>query len=784
MRLCSHQPKVCFLPLTLLITGLACSIAFSTAASVTVSISPSVAYVVPSFDQQFALMVSGATNPAVTWSVNNIVNGNATVGTITTGGHYVAPPGGAVGTSVTVRATSVQDSTAVGVATVYFINPVATITGLNPSSMPVGPFTLQVSGTNFVNGSVILWNGTALGTTFVSKNSLRATGNAAAAGKVSITVYNPGSLTSAAATLTVTDGGGSPPPPPPPPPPAISVQVTPGSAGIVAGGTQQFTAVVNNSSNQTVSWNVNGTPGGDNGTGLISASGLYTAPMTVPSPNVMTIRAVAAADGTSSGSATVTIKNPQAVTLGRFLDQATYGSTPSLTAHVQQIGMGAFITEQFNTPESAWPALSSDRNAAIDAFYSNAGNGQDQLRQRVIGVLSEIIVEALNKETNGDEIIPWLQILSKDAFGNYRQLLRDITLDASMGHYLDLANSNVQGGAPNENYPREVMQLFSIGVSQLNQDGSTVLDGNGQPVPTFSQTDVQQMARALTGWTYPNASNTTNSGGNGAYYAGTMLPVPGAHLGGSKTILGQTIPAGQTASQDVDSAINILMNHPNIAPFIATRLIRGLVTSNPSPTYINAVADKFVDNGSGVRGDMQAVIREVLMNAEARNDNPPSNFGRLRNPMQYILSVSRALGFSIGGASGFNYLLYQMNFGLLDPASVFGHYSPLFKVPQTGGLFGPEFQIYSASDAVNRANFMYSKLYVYPSNPQIASFVSLAGNPQALIDSVDNALLYGRMSQTLRAAIANSLAAMPDDNQRAIEALYLTMMSGEYLVQR
>src|SRR5262249_7002971 len=157
----------------------------------------------------------------------------------------------------------------------------------------------------------------------------------------------------------------------------------------------------------------------------------------------------------------------------------------------------------------------------------------------------------------------------------------EITLDATMGKYLDLANSGFFGGGANENYPREVMQLFSIGLVKLNPDGSTQLDASLNPIPTYTQTDVQQMAKALTGWTYGNASGVPPAYANSNYYPGAMLPVEAYHVQGAKTVLGTTIPSGQTTTQDLDSAIDILFNHPNVGPFVATRLIRALVTSNP-----------------------------------------------------------------------------------------------------------------------------------------------------------------------------------------------------------
>lgn len=262
-----------------------------------------------------------------------------------------------------------------------------------------------------------------------------------------------------------------------------------------------------------------------------------------------------------------------------------------------------------------------------------------------------------------------------------------------------------------------------------------------------------------------------------------MIPVPGKHNAAMKTILGQQLAAGQTIQQDLDGAIDIVFNHPNVGPFMATRLIRAFVTSNPSPAYVGRVAAVFNDNGQSVRGDLQAVLRAVIMDQEARDDNPPATFGRLRTPMQHTIAMSRALGLNINGASGFAYLFYNMNEGMLDAPSVFGHYSPTFRIPKSN-LFGPEFQIYSASDAVNRANFFYGMLFnPWPINPSLQPFANLAGNSNALINAVDNALLFGRMSQTTRNAIANALPSQPDNNARALAALYLTVTSGEYLVQ-
>lgn len=718
----------------------------------------------------FNVVVSGAANTAVIWTVNDISGGNATYGTIDATGKYTAPLVPPPGWTVTVKATSVADPTAAASAVVTVRNQIPYVTSVVPNTLPPGPFTVTVNGSRFVNGAQVLWNGAPLVTSFVNTATLTASGTATQLGTFNITVANPGpGAVSTPLALTVSSN--------------LIVIVTPNSANLLPGATQQYQASVSGNANQNVSWMVNGIIGGDPAGGSITAGGLYTAPAVIPVSGSATVTALSVADGVTKGSATAYIQDPQAITYGRFLEQTTFGPTPTLMAHVKQTGMQGFLDEQFITPESPWPSLATaQRSDAVDAFYANALKGQDQLRQRVIFALSEVIVVAMNKNTNGNEIVPWLQLLSRNAFGNYRTLLKELTLDASMGKYLDLANSGVGGGAANENYPREVMQLFSIGLYQLHQDGSQKLDAFGNKIPTYSQTDVQQLAKALTGWTYSNATATAGSGGNWNYYPGPMIPVPGKHNASLKTVLGQTISSGQTIQQDLDSAMNIIFNHPNVAPFIATRLIRALVTSNPSPAYVQRVANVFDDNGQGTRGDLRAVVNAIIMDQDARNDTPPASFGRLRTPMQHTIALARALNLNVGKASGFNYLFYYMNEGMLDAPSVFGHYSPTYHIPKSP-LFGPEFQIYSPSDAVNRANFFYSMIYFYPMNPALQPLANIAGNPTALITAVDNALLFGRMSPQTRTAIAAALPSQADNNARAVTAVYLTVTSGEYLVQ-
>jgi len=772
------------------------------ALAATLSVTPATAILPIGSSRQLAAYLDGAATSQLLWSVNGTPGGSAEVGFVSASGNYVAP-GGPVGATVVVTAST---TTASASAALTLRNQIPWTTGLTPDTVQLGAVTFQVVGSRFVDGATVLWNGTPVATTFQSSTLLTASTTATQGGSVAITVSNPGpgAVSSLALTLKVvattpTFTRTTTPTPTPtltrtstrtPTPsatPTIALAVLPASLKMQVGTTQLFQASVSNAANQAVTWAVNGIVGGNDTVGTITAAGLYTAPAALPFTASALISATSVADANKKSTASVNLSDPFALSYLRFLDQATFGPTQALQTRVAQIGIPDFIDEQFGMPESPWPNVqTAQRHDVIEAFFNNALGGQDQLRQRVIFALSAILVESANKNTNGEDLVPWLQLLSRNAFGNYRTLLRELTIDASMGKFLDLVNSGVAGGGANENYPREVMQLFSIGLYELNSDGSVKVNPENTPAPSYTQIDVQQLAKALTGWTYGNPTGTPPSYGRFSYYPGPMLPLAAYHNKSAKTILGKTLPANQSVEKDLDDSIDAIFEHPNVGPFLATRLIRALVTSNPSPAYVARVAAAFDDNGAvpAVRGDMKAVVRTILLDPEARNDDPPSNFGRLRTPMQHTIAVARRLALPLGSPANFAYLFYDMHEGLLDAPSVFGHYSPGYRIPKTG-LFGPEFQIYSASDAVNRANWLYSRMFnPWPINPALQPFVALAGNATLLANAVDQALLFGRMSPTTRDTLINAMGAMPDVNARTLTALYLTVTSGEALVQR
>jgi hypothetical protein len=476
-------------------------------------------------------------------------------------------------------------------------------------------------------------------------------------------------------------------------------------------------------------------------------------------------------------------------TVVRFLERATFGPTPADIAAVQQVGFEYWMAQQANLPASTLPD-GHDMGPLLSQQFLNMYGGPDQLRQRMVFALSQILVVSSNKNIYGDELAPYVRLLAKHAFGNYRSLLREMTLSPAMGKYLDLANSTkaTANTSPNENYPRELLQLFGIGLTQLNQDGSVKLNAQGQPIPTYDQTTLREVARALTGWTYPTAPGATPASHNHEYFVGLMEPRPQNHDTGSKTLLnGTVVPANQTVTQDLDAVIDNLFQHPNMPPFMATRLIRlagGI--SNPSPAYIERVADVFENNGQGVRGDLWATLKAVLTDAEATNP-PTLHSGHLMDPVLHVMNLGRALGAQVTDPNMFMYLFRNLGQQVLSPDTVFSYYSPLAGLPGHPGLFGPEFQIYTPGLAIERANLIHQILSGQLGSSfsvNLGPFVALGNDPAALVEKVNQVLFQGRMSSELRQIILTATQAGYDANQRAFGAVYLAAISSEYAVRR
>jgi uncharacterized protein (DUF1800 family) len=387
------------------------------------------------------------------------------------------------------------------------------------------------------------------------------------------------------------------------------------------------------------------------------------------------------------------------------------------------------------------------------------------------------------------------------AFGNFRDILYEITLSPAMGEYLDMVNNpkpdlarNIE---PNENYARELLQLFSVGEFELNADGSRRLDASGQPIPAYDQDAIENLARAFTGWTYPPRPGVATRFPNPPYYLGRMVPFPAQHDTASKTLFGRTLAAGQTPEKDLNDAIDAIFANPNVAPFISRQLIQHLVTSNPTPAYVGRVTAAFDNNGTGVRGDMRAVLRAVLLDTEARGDVKTAlDYGKLREPALLLTNVMRALN----GASDGVYLLGQssaMGQNVFQPPSVFNFYPPNFPAPGTT-LDGPPFKIMLTGTILNRSNFVDRVVFGANINPDttvsgatgtrisLAPFQTLAANPDQLLDRFNLMFMHNTLSSPARAAILTAVNAYPatDTLGRVRQAAYLIATSAQYQVEQ
>jgi uncharacterized protein (DUF1800 family) len=521
----------------------------------------------------------------------------------------------------------------------------------------------------------------------------------------------------------------------------------------------------------------------------------------------------------------------EAADAARLLEQATFGVTASDVAHVQSIGIDAYINEQLAyaptqytgysyTPATAPAGCMNDGSNPPDAsslcardqyspfqvqrdFFTHALNNPDQLRQRVAFALSQIMVVSSVQIFQAYGLAAYENVLLKDALGNYRTLLQDVTLSPATGNYLDMVNSGAtnpkNGTVPNQNYAREVLQLFSIGLVELNPDGTVQLDASGAPIPTFDGATVDGFASVFTGWTYPPLPGATSRWTNPANFDGTMVAFPEHHQPGTKALLnGYTVPANQTPAQDLANALDSIFNHPNVGPFIGKQLIQHLVTSNPSPAYVARVAAVFANNGQGVRGDLSAVVRAILTDAEARGAAPTTNvFGHLREPALFITSTLR----SLGGQSDGVFLSKEssaMGQPIFAPQTVFSFYPPSYQIAATQTV-APEFDIDDAVTALARANFINTVIMQSGATPDptVAHSTGTTINLTSLSGATDNTALIAQLNQTLMhgslpsnasniiLAAANSVAASSTDPLAAARAAaYLILSSAQYQVER
>ena len=548
--------------------------------------------------------------------------------------------------------------------------------------------------------------------------------------------------------------------------------------------------------------------------------------------------------------------------LRRFLEQASWGGKgdDSDFNNLRSIGIPAYLNQQFNTPPqfvdgSANPPLSSnypamplypvnqptppvcDTTCVRDnytlyqlqkQFVTSSLTQPDQLRQRVAFALHKFIVVA-GRDMNNNEAswyAPYLQTIDRNAFGNFRTLLKEITLNPGMGHYLDMAGNSK--AAPNENYAREIMQLFSVGTDVLNPDGTPVLDANGNRIPTYGQTEITNFARVFTGWTIQNTNVTIN--GTPFSVPNYISPMPfsnntganGPFDIGAKTLLnGQPLPACANCTNnaanmanyknaELDAAMDNLFNHQNTGPYVCKQLIHHLATSNPSPAYVGRCSAAFANNGSGTRGDMKAIITEILLDPEARGDvKTDPGYGHLREPILLMTNLLRmfnatsdgVLTTNVSGAGSFSTPLGQ---DLFNPPTVFSYFPADYGLPGTS-LIAPEFGILDTSTTYQRANFVNTLFLANsgngipisspnrPSGTQVnySTYQGMAASCTGvascqLVDALNTSMMHGSMSSPMRTSIINVVTAISsgDPAGRTRTAIYLVATSSQYQVER
>jgi uncharacterized protein (DUF1800 family) len=539
----------------------------------------------------------------------------------------------------------------------------------------------------------------------------------------------------------------------------------------------------------------------------------------------------------------------------RFLTQATFGPTASDIDRVNALGYEGWIEAQFNKPRASsyratWEAADAAAKAIdpksgvwqdglINAIWKQALTGPDQLRQRTAYALSQLLVVSMQDGTVGDNprgAASYADLLADRAFGNYRELLEAVALHPMMGVYLShLKNQKASastGRVPDENFAREVMQLFTIGLVALNTDGSVKTAG-GQPIATYTPADVAGLARVFTGWSWacPDAPTASScffwgSNANKSDADRTIKPMvayPAFHSPEEKRFLGTVIPAGTSAEASLKTALDTLFNHPNVGPFIGKQLIQRLVTSNPSPAYVSAVAGVFNNNGAGVRGDMKAVLRAILLNPEARSPGG-SGGGKLREPVLKLSAFLRAFphasdsgDYKVGNTDNPGNALGQSP---MRSPSVFNFYRPGYVPPGSAaaaaGLAEPELQLAHETSVAGYVNFMRDAASAGVGNwgtaknrrdlqANYSAELALveqpvATLPTALVDHINQKLMSGAMPLALRDEIATAVGTIPiparnatGSNQTYIDnlkrarlnaALFLTLASPEYQIQQ
>jgi len=545
-----------------------------------------------------------------------------------------------------------------------------------------------------------------------------------------------------------------------------------------------------------------------------------SSPIPAPSPSPSPSPAPAPAPGPTPAPNPAPVPPPiTSRQASRFLTQASMGATREQIARVQTIGYSAWLDEQFALPreQSRWDYLMAagynadtlkNGTAGFDpAMWKKLIASSDTLRQRVTLALSEILVTGIDGLVGASwkqfSAAAYADMLEKNAFGNYRTLLLELSRFPAMGQYLTFrgnAKANATTGSqPDENYARELMQLFTIGLVQLNGDGSVRLL-NGAPVETYGQDDISGLARVFTGWDFDTSAAVTSVSPQ-EFLRVPLVQVASRYEAGAKNFLGTTIPAGTEAVTGLTRALDTIFVHANVGPFVSRQLIQRLVTSNPSGGYVGRVAAAFANDGTGVRGSLKAVLKAILLDPEARDDSVAAgaSWGKLREPVLRFLAWARAYGatspsdaWAIGSTAD-----PATRFGQSPgrSGSVFNFFRPGYVPPNSGfatpTLVAPEFQITNESSVVGYVNFMQRMVStgIGDVKANYAALLPLASDSAALLDEINLVLAAGSLSVTTLASLKSALDAISaatdaGRNNRIYAALTLVTAAPEFIAQK
>ncbi len=492
-----------------------------------------------------------------------------------------------------------------------------------------------------------------------------------------------------------------------------------------------------------------------------------------------------------------------------FLQRATFGAQSIDVINFQRLGVNVWFEDQVNLPISLHrDAFEATKLAANDVDGSTtlrlgtwlqvSMQAPDQLRQRVAFALSQIFV--LSQQSLGnrhDQLCSYYDVLLKHSFGQFGDLLKDVTINGLMGRYLTLSGSRkanpAQNTFPDENYAREVMQLFSLGLWQLNIDGSAKIDAQGHKIPTYTQKDVQELARVLTGWRAKNGEDV-------------MLANARHHDTGEKIVMGQVFAANQTHQEDLDQMVNLLLHHDNTAPFVANLLIKRFGVSNPTPAYIERVAQAFIDNGQGVRGDLKAVIFAILTDIDAINGlgdsgntsrSTQAHYGQIKEPLLMLMQQAKILDMQPNREYWHDFLnsYHVTGQAPLYAPTVFNFYLPDFSPKgeiANKGLTSPESSLLSAFRMQRIHNRLVMNIESYKNTKakhfsyDISPFTTRIDDLPAYVTYLDERIFCGVMPERLKDKVQRFLSgpiANQNKEKRVCTSLYLIFTSPEFACQ-